>query len=92
MKKFLAILVLGLLFSGNAYASIIEIGKCISGSLDQLKANYNLEWNEAAYKNHNTLYYKFLDTPKKSGENVECCRCCKFKKDLRLNSMILSFT
>jgi len=27
-----------------------------------------LEWNEAAYKNHNTLYYKFLNTPEKSGK------------------------
>ena len=68
MKKLLGILVMGLLLNNNANASIIEIGKCICGSLNQLKADYNLEWNEAAYKNHNTLYYKFLNTPKKSGK------------------------
>jgi hypothetical protein len=44
MKKLLGIVVLGLLLSNNTNTSIIEIGKYMSGSLNQIKADYNLEW------------------------------------------------
>jgi len=43
MKKVILILGLDLLLSNNANTSIIEIGKCMSGSLNQIKADYNLE-------------------------------------------------
>ena len=67
MKKFLGIVVLGLLLSGNAYASIIEFGKCIVGSYSNLKS-YNFEWNQKEYQRSNSLYYIFYNDPiKKNG-------------------------
>ena len=67
MKKILGIVVLGLLLSGNAYASIIEFGKCIVGSYSNLKS-YNFEWNQKEYQRSNSLYYIFYNDPiKKNG-------------------------
>ena len=56
MKKLLAILVLGLLLSGNSYAEIIELTKCYVNSYEDRRDtshgwNYNDEsWSEKSFK------------------------------------------
>ena len=68
MKKLLAIIVLGLMFSGNANAEIIELDKCIS---TKGLANLAIDrWDEKTYNENNTVYYKFYDQPKLINNNA----------------------
>ena len=67
MKKILGIVVLGLLLSGNAYASIIEFGKCIVDNYSNLKS-YNFEWNQKEFQRNNSIYYSFYNDPIKKND------------------------
>jgi len=67
MKKLLVIIVLSLLWGGNAYASIVEIGKCYPAPNSVLyKDNPKHRWSSKMYEASNYFYYKFLDEPKKT--------------------------
>ena len=60
MKKLLGIVVLGLLLSGNAYAKIIELGKCYS--LDQYNPlSVKSKWNINDFNILAKYYYRFVD-------------------------------
>ena len=56
MKKLLGIVVLGLLLSGNAYAQIIEIGKCYT--IDGYETWYN-DNQESSVEEYNSKRDKF---------------------------------
>ena len=56
MKKLLAIIVLGLLFSGNAYAKVIELKKCSTSinpfdSKKHIKRSYLINTNKSVVQN-----------------------------------------
>jgi S1-C subfamily serine protease len=57
MKKLLSIIVLGFLFSGSAYASILEFGNCYG------KYGPGL-WNDEEYDKAKFHYYKYFENPK----------------------------
>ena len=58
MKKLLAIIVLGLLWSGNAFTQIIELDKCFNIKFKDYKKD---KWNQKAYENFNHIYIKAFD-------------------------------
>lgn len=62
MRSFIFILSLVFLFFNHANASIFELNRCITGSEAQKK---NVKWSSEKFKQQNTIYYKFLDKPKK---------------------------
>jgi len=65
MKKlFSTILVLGLLLSGNAYSSIIELNRCVPGQ-NNFPEFKKADWKSLNYNNRNVILYKFYDKPKK---------------------------
>ena len=66
MKKFLGIVVLGLLLSGNAYAKIIELKKCSYGDK---KFNYWLQ-TIIIHKKYKSKVDKILNQLIKNGFNL----------------------
>ena len=62
MKKLLAIIVLGLLWSGNAFTQIIELNKCFNNKYLDYKKK---KWNQKAYESFNHLYIKAFDKSSK---------------------------
>jgi len=64
MKKLLSILVLSLLLSGNAYAEIYELNRCVVMQENQAKYT-NAKWTKDFYEKQNNIYYLYLDQPEK---------------------------
>ena len=56
MKKLLGILVLGLLLSGNGYAEIYELNRCVVMQENQAKYT-NAKWTKDFYEKNNNIYY-----------------------------------
>lgn len=69
MKKLLAIVVLGLIWSVSSYAQIIELDKCIRKGFTS--GSQVTDWSEKSFNETNTIYYRFLKEPrvKKYGNN-----------------------
>ena len=64
MKKLLGILVLSLLLSGNGYAEIYELNRCVVMQENQAKYT-NAKWTKDFYEKQNNIYYLYLDQPEK---------------------------
>ena len=64
MKKLLEIVVLGLLLSGNAYANIYELNRCIPIQ-EHVAKHDKVKWSPKLFERQNTTYYLFHDKPKK---------------------------
>jgi S1-C subfamily serine protease len=63
MKKFILIIVLGLLWSGSVYSEIINLNNCYDTYLLNDKT-----WNKRSYEVANSIYYKWED---KNSENFK---------------------
>jgi hypothetical protein len=65
IKKLFLTILFTLVLSGGAFASIIELNRCVMGQNNYPEFK-KADWKSLDYNNRNTVYYKFLDKPKKN--------------------------